>query len=72
MVRIPATRYIPQMELLEIQCVSVTIFRDESGKIIGKGYGGVKEIHDEKEFAEYLQNCRRELSEKLKEKVKKK
>lgn len=71
MVKIPATRYIPRIELLEIQCRSVTIIRDESGKILGKGLGDVKEIHSEEEFAEYLQNCRLEISDHLKEQAKK-
>lgn len=64
--RVPSTRYIPRLELLEIQCTSITIIRDQSGKILGKGVGQTKEVHSEEEFAEYLQNCRREITENLK------
>lgn len=65
--RVPSTRYIPRIELLEVQCRAVTIIRDKSGKILGKGLGDVKEIHSEEEFAEYLQNCRMEITANLKE-----
>lgn len=61
--RVPATHKMPRLELLEIECVSVTIVRDNAGKIIGTGRGEAKHIHNAVEFAEYLEICRKEIAE---------
>lgn len=65
--RVPATRIIPRFELLEIQVRSVTLIRDNAGKIIGKGLGDAKEIHSEQEFHEFYRECIREIAEHNKE-----
>lgn len=65
--RVPATRSLPRVELLEIQCVAVSIIRDGSGKIIGKGNGALKEIHSVEEFTEYFEDVKRQEKDARKE-----
>lgn len=59
--RIPKS--IPRVEILEIECTCITIIRDNTGKIIGKGKGITKEIHTIDEFIDYFNNCNTELYE---------
>jgi len=65
--RIPGTRKtngsIPYVELLEIQCTAISIVRDASGTIIGKGMGGMREVHSVEEFAEYFAGVKAEEME---------
>jgi len=56
-------RKLPSVELLEIQCVAISIVRDSSGKIIGKGNGALKEVHSVEEFAEYFEGVKAEEKE---------
>lgn len=65
--RVPATRSLPKVELLEIQCVAVSIIRDGSGKIVGKGYGAMKEVHSVEEFAEYFEEIKQSEKDARKE-----
>jgi hypothetical protein len=57
----------PLLELLEIQCRSITIVRDKAGNILGKGIGDAKEIHSVEEFETFLENCRKEIARHLQE-----
>lgn len=62
--RVPRTRTVykpPRVELTEIQCISVTLIRDERGKVKGHGYGNVREIRSVEEFAEYFRTCEAEV-----------
>lgn len=61
--RVPATRKMPKLELLEVQCVPISIVRDNAGKILGTGEGNVRKVHSVEEFAEFLENCRKEITE---------
>lgn len=61
--RVPATRKMPRLELLEMKCVPVSIIRDNAGKILGTGDGTERKVHSVEEFAEFLENCRKEITE---------
>lgn len=65
--RIPATRKLPSVELLEIQCVAVSLVRDVTGTIIGKGMGKMEEIHSLEEFKTYFENVKMQEKEAQKE-----
>jgi hypothetical protein len=46
-----------------MKCVPVSIIRDNAGKILGTGDGTERKVHSVEEFAEFLENCRKEITE---------